>query len=236
MRTLPLVCFALGFAVPVLASPPHELARTQVSSLNDLLRELPTFSGSWEKQIRRLSACQEQLYLHERRMRGEGLPFELAGAFSANYSAILSALVDDRLSETEGRELLSIHRQILARTHLWTTKRVRNENFPAEVVENLEYFLSELHQRANSPEAAPDSIRTPAINGYQAWIGELIAFGEETGEIAPGRLSRIRVKLDELERFEGYYKADGVLHPYERRLLHERFLAFTRDTVETLAR
>jgi len=236
MNAFPLTCFALLTALTPLVASPVEVARTNERSLNDLIRELPFLSLQLEKQLRRLSAVQEKLYLHERRMRGEGLPAELAAAFSAHYSAILEALVEDRITEEFGRELLSIHRQLLERTRLWTSQRVRNEGFPAEVAANLDYFHGELQRHALAPEEVGAPQRTPVINGYQAWLGELIAWGGETGELAPGDLSRIRVKLDELERFEGYYKGDGVLTAHERELLHGRFLQVTRETIGVISR
>ena len=218
------------------ANPMIQAAATQPNSLNDLIRELPVLSYAREAERRRLSAIQEMLYLHESRMRGEGLSPELAVAFSANYTAIISALVEDRIAEDYGRELLSIHRQLLDRTHLWMGKRVRDENFPAELVENLLYFLSELNQNAAPLANVPVSMRTPLINGYQVWVGELLAWGCECGKLNPGYRSRIEVKAAELERFEGYYKKDGVLQAYEREQLHGRFLKLTRETIEVLAR
>ncbi len=218
------------------ANPMIQAAATQPNSLNDLIRELPVLSYAREAERRRLSAIQEMLYLHESRMRGEGLSPELAVAFSANYSAIISALVEDRISDDYGRELLSVHRQLLERTHLWMAKRVRDENFPAELIENLAYFLSELNQNAVPLEKIPASMRTPLINGYQVWVGELLAWGCECGKLSPGYLSHIEVKAAELERFEGYYKKDGVLQVYEREQLHGRFLRLTRETIEVLGR
>lgn len=53
---------------------PPMVSQSHANTLNDLLREIPLVVTSWDSQIRRLSAIQEQLYLHERRMRGEGLP------------------------------------------------------------------------------------------------------------------------------------------------------------------
>jgi hypothetical protein len=44
------------------------------------------------------------------------------------------------------------------------------------------------------------------------------------------------VKLDELERFERLYKEDGALQPYEREILHERFVKLTRETIQRVLR
>ena len=220
----------------LLADPLIQVAVTQSNTLNDLIRELPVISRSRELELRRLSSIQEMLYLHELRMRGEGLSSELSMAFSNNYTAIISALVEDRISDEYGRDLLSIHRQLLERTHLWMGKRVRDENYPSELVDNLLYFLSELNRNAVPLEQVSVSMRTPVINGYQVWVGELLALGGECGKLSPGYLSRIEVKAAELERFEGYYKKDGILQPYEREQLHGRFLKLTRETIEVLGR
>lgn len=229
------VLFGTGLAC-VCQGSPIEVARTNENTLNDLIRELPAISPSWEEQLRKLSAIQEQLYLHERKMRGEGLPFEMAAMFSANYSAIFTALVEDRITAEYGREMLSIHRQMLERTRDWLTKRVRDENYPAELGENISYFRGELDRYSIALVDVPDNLRTPVINGYQAWVGELLAWGEVTGELAPGEISRIRVKAADLERFEGYFKNDGTLQPFEREQLHGRFIKLARETIETIAR
>jgi hypothetical protein len=169
-------------------------------------------------------------------MRGEGLPEEMADAFSRHYASILCALVEDRITEAVGREQLSIHRQLLARSHAWQAKRIRDETFPEEVLANLRLFLEELEHMAVPLREVPASLRTPVINGYQAWVGELLAWGSECGTLSPGDLATIRVKSEELERFEGYYKKDGTLQPYERELLHGRFLKLTRETIQVLGR
>lgn len=87
------------------------------NTLNDLIRRLPMLSTSRETELRKLSSIQEMRYLHELRMRAEGLPAEVATALPTNYGAIISALVEDRITEDFGREMLYIHRQIVDRMH-----------------------------------------------------------------------------------------------------------------------
>ncbi len=234
MKLFLIASLSFVFSGHVFANSLTEVARTQENTLNDLIRELPLLSYSREAELRRLSAIQELLYLHELKMRGEGLPPELAAAFSSNYSAIIAALVDDRINDEFGRELLSIHRQLLERTHHWLVKPVPDEHFGGEVIENIRYFQADLEAKASPRLEVPASVRTPVINGYQVWVGELLAWGCECGNLSPGDLGRIRVKADELERFEGYYKKDGVLQPYEREQLHGRFLKLTRETIDLL--
>ncbi len=235
MRAFPLLCLLVA-GTSLRADSFVDVVRTEANTLNDLIRKVPVISQHWDKPLRRLSAVQEQLYLHERKMRGEGLPPEMAEMFSANYSAIFSALVEDRLTEECGRELLSIHRQILDHTHRWLAKRVRDERFPKELADNMTYFRGELERHSIPLAEVPDELRTPVVNGYQAWVGELLAWGESCGGLAPGDLSRIRVKADELERFERAFKRDGRLQPHERELLHGRFLKLTRETIEVVSR
>lgn len=243
MKTRVLLCLsflllAQGWthAEPLLATAVPEIARTNENTLNDLFKKIPVLTPIYDKPLRRLSAVQEQLYLYELRMRGEGLPADLAVLFSRNYSSILRALVEDRICEERGRELLSIHRQLVEHTHEWLGKRVRNENYPNELVLNLNYFQTELDESALPLEAISTELRTPVINGYQAWVGELLAWGETCGELSAGDLNRIRVKANELERFECQYKSDGVLQEYERELLHGRFLHLTKETIEVVSR
>lgn len=235
-RILPLFLVAMTAAVTLRAGTPIEVARTNENTLNDLIREVPAISPSWEDQLKRLSAIQEQLYLHERKMRGEGMPLGMAAMFSSNYTSILSALIEDRITEEYGRELLSVHRQLIDHTREWLGKRVRDERYPEKLAENIAYFRSELDQYAIPLVEVPDQIRTPVINGYQAWVGELLAWGEACGKLGPGDINRIRVKAADLERFEGYYKKDGVLKDFERELLHGRFVNLARETIETIAR
>jgi len=222
----------------ILHSDPSEWtgASTNGNTLNDLIRRLPVLSISREEELRRLSSMQEMLYLHELRMRGEGLPGEVAAVFSANYSAIISALVEDRITEDFGREMLYVHRQLIDRMHLWTGTKVRDENFPVEVIENLNFFLTELQEHALPLVDVSPSIRTPVVNAYQAWVDELLAWGRRCGSLSAGDIDHIQVKADELERFEGYYKADGAMQGYEREQFHGRFLRLTSEMIELLAR
>lgn len=238
MRTFFLlhVTACLMFPIFLLADPIERVAAANGNTLNDLIRRVPALSFSREREMRKLSAIQEMLYLYELRMRGEGLDAETAAAFTMNYSAIVAALVEDRISEDYGRELLYIHRQLIDSMHQWTEKKIRDERFPAEVVANLYHFRSELGANALPLAEVPPSLRTPVVNGYQVWVGEILAWGCECGFLSPGAISHIQVKVDELERFEGYYKADCVMEEYEREQLHGRFLRLTRETIEILAR
>lgn len=238
MKTTLFLLATVALVIPstLRADPAEWAASTNGNTLNDLIRRLPVLSTTREAELRKLSSIQEMLYLHELRMRGEGLPAAVATALSTNYGAIITALVEDRITEDYGREMLYIHRQIVDRMHDWTGRKVRDENFPVEVVQNLHYFLAELDANALSLSEVSPSLRTPVVNGYQVWVGELLAWGCDCGVLSPGQIGRIQVKADELERFEGYYKADGVMQDYEREQLHGRFLKLTRETIEIIAR
>lgn len=236
-RILPL-CLLLGFVSTfhLQADPRHELPVTNENTLNDLVRTIPYLSYFREDQLSRLSAIQEQLVVFESRMRGEGLPEPLATAFSINYAAIQQSLVDDRITEEYGRDLLSVHRQLLDRTHLWLRKPAPDKAFFDEVIRNLHFFVSELQENALSRHEVPVSVRTPVVNGYQVWLGELLAWACECKGVSAGAVDRIEVFADELERFERSYKKDGQLRPHEREDLHRRFLKLTRETITTLER
>lgn len=236
IRISTLLLLILLSAAPLSAERYLEVSRTNENTLNDLVRELPILSPSWERRFRELSSIQEQLYLYELEMRGEGLPQPLAQAFSIHYNAIVNAIVGDRISEEYGRDLLSVHRQLLARSQEWTCKRIRDEKFPEEVINNLHFFLLELQDNSLSPFEVDPSFRTPVVNGYQVWLGELLAWGCECNRLSPGARGRIMREMQILEQFEVAVKRDGYVTPYERELLHERFLNLTRDTVEILVR
>jgi hypothetical protein len=226
----------LSLTVCLSRAEPPVVSQTNENVLNDLLREIPLLPTSWDRQMRRLSSIQEQLHLHELRMRGEGLPAEMAVTFSENYSSILTALVQDRITEEYGRELLSVHRQLIDHTRNWLAKRVRDERYPEQLQANLVYFRSELDRYTIPLEDVPDQLRTPVINGYQVWAGEFLYWAENSGELASGEVNHVRTKLDDLERFERLYKEDGVLQPYERELLHGRFVRLTQETIQTVLR
>lgn len=213
-----------------------EVSRTNRWTLNDLIRELPPISPSRDRELRRLSALQEGLYLHELRMRGEGLPQSLRQAFQANYEAVVEAYVADRLPLADAKERLALHRQLLARTEGWLRSRVRDEGFPAEVLADLERFGRDLEARALCPTQVPDSLRTPLVNGYQIWLAELVAWGRESGALSPGASGRLEAAARRLELFESGWKADGRLTSRERELLHARLVDLSRETMRLVAR
>ena len=230
--------FLLSFAITgfLRADPFLEVSRTNENTLNDLIREVSILSPSRERELRELSSIQEQLYLYEREMRGEGLPQPLAKAFSIHYEAIVNALVEDRITDEYGRDLLSVHRQLLERSQLWTGKKIRDEGFPEQVINNLHFFLLELKENSLPLFEVSPSVRTPVINGYQVWLGELVAWGSECNHLSPGIRGRIMREIQILENFETAVKRDGVLNRTERELLHERFLNLSRDTIDLLVR
>lgn len=226
VHSLCLAAFCLSLS-PAGAVDPTAL--TNSNSLNDLVRRIPVYTRA--DDLRSLSAIQEILVRHEREMRGDGLPEPIATAFSVYYSSVISALIDERITEDYGRDLLSVHRQLLCRARNWYDRRVRDEAFGREVVENLRFFVRELDRNAAPLDEVPQSVVTPVVNGYQIWVGELLAWGSECDGLDPGQLRRIQHNLSELERFEFYYKRDGILNYRERELLHERFINVTRETI-----
>ena len=94
----------------------------------------------------------------------------------------------------------------------------------------------EMAERKTPVYEVPISTRTPLINGYQVWVGELLAWGCEGGGLTVGQRTRIQVSLDQLEYFERVYKKDGRLLPTERDNLHGRLLSLTSRTMEQLIR
>jgi len=226
IHTLCIAAFCLNLSSAEAFDP---TAQTNSNTLNDLVRRIPVFTRA--ENLRDLSAIQEILVLHERQMRGEGLPEPIGTAFAIYYSSVISALIDERITEDYGRDLLSVHRQLLCRTRDWYARRVRDEAFGLEVVENLRFFVIELDRNAAPLDEVPPSVVTPVVNGYQVWVGELLAWGSDCNGLTPGQLRRIQHNVSELERFEFYYKRDGILNFRERQLLHERFINVTRETI-----
>jgi hypothetical protein len=206
------------------------------NTLNVLIRRIPIPTRSNGTELRELSSIQELLVIHEQQMKGAGLPPVMSGAFSINYCAIISALVNDEISEDYGRDLLSLHRQMLKRSYQWASRANRDPQFPEEIVNNLLHFQREMAQRKTPVYEVPPSTRTPLINGFQVWVGELLAWGCEGGGLAIGQRTRIQVSLDQLEYFENLYKKDGRLLPTERDNLHGRLLSLTSRTMEQLIR
>tara|TARA_R110000850_G_scaffold190481_10_gene316578 strand:+ start:948 stop:1682 length:735 start_codon:yes stop_codon:yes gene_type:complete len=244
MRLLPffciiaifIICVFTVFIVPARAETVTQIARTNENTLNDLVGRLPILFVPNAREAGQLSALQELLVLHELKMRGEGLPEELASALSGNYSAIISALIEDRIPEDYGFALLSYHRGLLNESYEWMGRRDRDDAEAGKIIETLQFYREELNGNAISLWDVPDSLRTPVINGYQVWVNELLNWGCDCRQLSPGNLSRVGVLADELARFEGYYKRDGVVHPYEREQLHGRFLKITLKTIEILGR
>ncbi|MEM9281171.1 MAG: hypothetical protein AAGA96_05045 [Verrucomicrobiota bacterium] len=236
MKRLLLACLLIFAIQPAHSDPLVPIARTNENALNDLIGRVPIVYIPRDRDARRLSALQELIVVHEMKMRGEGLPPALAAAFSSNYTSIIAALVEDRIPEDYGCELLKIHRELLGEAHDWVRSRYPLEDFPELMLERLAFYQGELQTHAIMPWEVPDSLRTPVINGYQVWAHELISWGEGHWRYTPGPLTRVERKLEELQRFEGYFKRDGVLYPSERQQLHGRFLKITRETIEELGK
>ncbi len=119
------------------------------NTLNVLIRRIPIPTRSNGTELRELSSIQELLVIHEQQMKGAGLPPVMSGAFSINYCAIISALVNDEISEDYGRDLLSLHRQMLKRSYQWASRANRDPQFPEEIVNNLLHFQREMAQQKN---------------------------------------------------------------------------------------
>jgi len=222
-----------GWSPALITGNPFDgIQKTDRNRLNDLLDDLPFQPFSRQERVQRLSSVQEQLVVFEERMRGKTLPEPLRSGFSIYYSAVLSALVEGRIDEETGRDFLSIHRQLLDRSELWFANPNRDETFDDEVIRNLHYFLTELEETAIPAALIPADVRTPVVNGHQAWVGELLAWGCHRGRLNPGQVSRIEFALRELERFECHYKRDGYLRRHEREELHRRLFELTRRTIE----
>ncbi len=211
------------------------LSTTHHGTLNDLIRRLPLQSHLRDRELAGLGAAQELAVLHERQMSGEGLPTALAVTFSGNYAAILSALVDERISRSFGRGLLDTHRELLVDASRWATLVNADPVYGENLVESLLEQRALLEQRSIPLLEIPIAARTPILNGHRVWIVELLIWGGQCHYVNRGELRRIALLAQRLERFEGYYKRDGFLSERERSQLHERLIELQRETIDAFA-
>ena len=209
---------------------------TKRNTLNDLLGRVTYIPVPPQRDLIKLSRIQEELLVYERRMNGEGLPPVFQKAFSVFYGVIRDAIVEERIDDEYGRDILSVHRQLLERTHLWQATRNPDPEFGKEMLRNLLHFVRELDANSRKDSEISLSEKTPLINGYQVWMGELIAWGCECNGLNAGLRSRLEVQLRNLEHYEELYKRDGHLCPNEREHLHKQFLRVTQETFAILRR
>lgn len=216
------------------ADPFTGVSQSHDSTLNDLLRRLPRLGRGYEESLAGLGAIQEQMLIHERKMRGEGLPDSHRPLFAANYDAILTVVVEDRITMAYGRELLRLHRELLSRAYQWQDSRTRDPEYGNMIILALEELRDEMIANAEPLSVVPDCVRTPMIKGHQLWIEELLYFGYHCRSLSRGELGALRIRAARLERFEGYYKRDGHLSRIERENLHERLIDLNRELVDAL--
>ncbi len=209
------------------------VARTNSSTLNDLVRRIPIESLQQQRDLSVLSAVQEQIILHEQWMCGQGLPVAQQQAFAASYSAILSAIIDERVRRSDGRALLDRQRGLLEQAYWWACLAKPDPAFGENLNESLEILQHVLADRTLPPSERSYAARTPVINGQLLWVEELLIWGGRCRFISYGELGKIGSLARRLEQFEGYYKKDGVLTDRERENLHERLIEIHRETIES---
>lgn len=212
------------------------MAFTHEPTLNDLIRRIPVNSLLAEKGLAELSAIQELLLVHESKMRGEGLPPLQRAHFAANYAAILSALIEERITEEFGREQLDIHRRLLDLAYEWASMKQPDPEYGELLIEGLKETAEDLRKGAEPLSAIPDSVRTPLINGHQIWVEELLVWGCHFRNLTAGDRSRLSLMLSRLQRFERYYKKDLRLTEWERESLHRRLIELNREVIKSLER
>ncbi|MCB1077701.1 MAG: hypothetical protein KDM64_07740 [Verrucomicrobiae bacterium] len=230
----------LGRAAVVSTGSPVDLggfasvSLTQGATLNDLVRRLPILSRAHEEDLAGLSAVQERMLIHERRMRGEGLPAEYQQLFSDNYTAIVTAIIDDRITMRYGRELLCVHRQLLDRAYGWNETANKDAHYGEVVILALKDLREELDTKAEPLAVVPECVRTPVVKGHLLWIEELLQADCYCRVLSRGELGAQRVMAQRIERFEGYYKRDLHLTRIERENLHERLIDLNRELIDAL--
>ena len=210
------------------------VAQTNESALNDLIHRLPIISRRQEEELSGLSAVQEEIILHERLMQGEGLPERHRQFFAANYDAILTAIVDDRITMEYGRSLLCLHRQLIDRAVFWSRTPSPDKRYGDVIIMALEEVQEELGVNSQPLEMVPYCVRTPVVKGHLLWVEELLQWGAGCEVLSRGELGRLRLLSARLERFESYYKRDGHLSFRERELLHERLVDLNRALIDAL--
>ena len=211
------------------------LATTNESTLNDLIRRVPIQSRMRERELAGLSAAQEQVLIHERKMRGEGLPLAQNQQFAATYSMIVSAIVNERISRPDGRALLDAHRGLLQEACAWACKTNPDPAFGKELNQGLEALRQMVSAKALPLCDLSPAALTPLVNGQLLWVEEMLIWGGHCRFISIAELGKIGRMAQRLERFEGYYKADGVLTTRERYNLHKRMIEIHRATIDSFA-
>ena len=211
------------------------LANTNESTLNDLIRRVPIQSRMRERELAGLSAAQEQVLVHERKMRGEGLPLAQQHQFAATYSTIVSAIVSERVSRPDGRALLDAHRGLLREACAWACLAKPDPAFGEKLNQGME-ALRQMVAVKSVPlcDRSPAAL-TPLVNGQLLWVEEMLIWGGQCRFISIAELGKIGRMAQRLERFEGYYKADGILTARERYNLHERLIEIHRTTIDAFA-
>lgn len=209
---------------------------TEAATLNDLVRRLPILSRAHEEDLAGLSAIQETMLLHERRMRGEGLPGDFPARFSDLYSSIVTAIVDDRVTMAYGRELLTLHRQLIDRACGWQARGARDADYAALILEAIAEVKTELLSQSEPLAVVPDCVRTPVVKGHLLWIEELLVADCHCRVLSRGESGALRLMAQRIERFSGYYKRDLHLTRIERANLHERLIELNRELIDALRR
>jgi hypothetical protein len=223
------------FAADISGGNLTALVRTNESTLNDLIRRIPIQSRMRERELAGLSAAQEQVLVHERRMCGEGLPLAQRQQFAASYSLIVSAIVDERISRRDGRALLDGHRALIERAYQWASLAKPDPAFGDNLNESLETLRQLVYQKSVPLGERSPAALTPLVNGQLLWIEEMLIWGGQCRFISIGELGKIGRLAQRLERFEGYYKRDGILTTRERSELHRRMIEIHRTTIESFA-
>lgn len=221
---------------PLLTDDFAGVAMTHGSTLNDLVRRLPILSRAHEEDLGGLSAVQEMMLIHERKMRGEGLTPEFQAIFSDNYTAIVTAIVDDRITMSYGRELLDVHRQLLDRAFAWQARPVRDAKYAEIVALAVSEMREELETNVEPLAMVPECVRTPVVKGHLLWVEEMLIASCHCPVLSRGELGALRLAAQRLERFEGYYKRDLCLTRIERENLHGRLIDLNRELIDALRR
>ncbi len=182
---------------------------------------------------RALGATKDKFVAHKRATAG-GSGFysdtnaKIRGTHVSIYGTITNSLLEDRLSDTEGRSFID---RLLA---------IGSEAGGKDLSEaEAEVFRTRLKKLSDDVrEARADNVNqaatTPRINRLQMTQEEVIRFGIDSGELSAAQVSSLRRKMDSVEAKEQSAKSDGEVDDRERENALEASRGVWEDIVKVL--
>ncbi len=187
-----------------------------------------------KKKSAERSAAREEFILDKKDTHGsqnepgkDARPEDLGAYHKHTYSRIVSLAKAGSLTNDQATEFKLTHTEIT--NQIKTAKE--SDTLTAGKKTSIRKDLNDLNDTINTSVKAPDAgdKRTPVVNKAQHKYEEVIQFGERSGRLSKGEASRLRRKVDSLEKLEARYKAGSSLSTREREKIHEEMIEIRRD-------